>query len=269
MRLMVVFTSVLAMACSTDTFVGPDGGPDASSDGGSGGGDSSVVDASIDVASCAPTWCTTNPPAATASCTDFDESTALPSDWTPDVTNGGSVALVSSPADQCLSLHSHLAQVTGTAGAARVNHVAAISTSSAHATLALDVYLPKTDAGGTVFYFAIRTNALSIGLVQRSDGTWWLQSSLGTSTLTSELAQQGPVRGAFTRMVLDVIYQPSAVTATLSYRRADNNNLDLLNANGSAISLGSSVSFLVGTAATTQTGNDLDAYYDDVVTALQ
>ncbi|HEY2370803.1 MAG TPA: hypothetical protein VGH87_30630, partial [Polyangiaceae bacterium] len=206
MRLTVVFMSLLAAACSTETFGGADGGPDASEEGGS-GGDSSVVDASIDVASCAPTWCTTNPPPATSLCTDFDESTAIPTAWTQDVTNGGSVELVSSPADQCLGVHSHLPTVTGTAGAARISHAAPISLSTVHAALALDVYLPKTDAGGTVFYFAIRMNALSIGLVQRTDGSWWLQSTLGTNTLVSQLAQQGPVRGAFTHMVLDVMYQ--------------------------------------------------------------
>ncbi|HEY2370700.1 MAG TPA: hypothetical protein VGH87_30105, partial [Polyangiaceae bacterium] len=61
----------------------------------------------------------------------------------------------------------------------------------------------------------------------------------------------------------------SSVTATLSYHRADDDSTDQINANGSAVSVGSSVSFLVGTDATTQTANDLDAYYDDVVTMPQ
>ena len=69
-------------------------------------------------------------------------------------------------------------------------------------------------------------------------------------------------------MVLDVTYQTSQVSATLTYRRADDNS-DTIDANSAAISVGSTVSFLVGMNATTQTSSALDAYYDNVLTVLQ
>jgi len=114
----------------------------------------------------------------------------------------------------------------------------------------------------------IRGGGVSIGLVQRADGTWWLQSSLGTNTLAAPLASQGPTRGAFTHMVLDVTYLVNQVNATLTYRRADGNS-DSINANGAAITLQSSVSFIAGMAASTSTTTAVDAYYDDVITTLQ
>ena len=172
MRRFLLAASMLAIGCSTDTFEGPDGGSDGG-DGGSSGGDAVATDASIDVASCAPTWCSIGAQPPGSFCTDFDESSALPDNWIQDAPNG-SLNVVASPAEQCQSLHAHLGQVTGTSGAARLNHVATVvSTTSTHATLTLDVMLPQTDGGGLVFYFGIRTGTLSIGLVQRADGTWW------------------------------------------------------------------------------------------------
>jgi len=255
---------MLAIGCSTDTFVTGDGGT-----GDGGGGDAIVADAPIDVASCQPTFCATGAQPPNAFCTDFDESNVLPSDWSPELTVG-TVDLSASPAETCQSVHAHLAQVGGTTGAARIIHSKNVpGTLPVHVTLSLDVMLPKVDAGGTVFFFVIRGGGVSIGLAQRADGTWWLQSSLGTNTLASPLAQGGPIRGSFTHMFLDVTYSASSVSASLQYKRADNNNDDAVQANAAAISLQTSVSYIVGLAAATSTQNALDAYYDDVITTMQ
>ena len=172
---------MLAVGCRADTFVADDGGTgDGSSD--------AATDVPLDVASCTPTWCVANSQANEV-CADFDESNLPPSDWSSEITVG-SVDVTASPAEQCQSLHAHL-------------------------------------------------------------------------------AQGGPVRGKFTHMVLDVTYSGSSTSASLQYQRADNNNNDAVQANAAAINLSTSLSFIVGLAASTQTQNALDAYYDDVVATLQ
>jgi hypothetical protein len=270
MRRFLAGLSMVLMGCTADTFIGPDGSTPG--DGGGGGGDSGTTpDAPFDAASCAPGWCKTQTLQPGTFCTDFDESTTMPADWSAENSNGFT-NFVTSPAEQCLSLHAHMGAAPA-ASTARIVHVSTLLTSgtSVHATLTLDVMLPKNDSGGQVFFYAIRTTtpALSIGLVQRADGTWWLQSSLGTNTLTATLASAGPVRGAFTHMQLDVAYTTSGVAATLAYRRGDNNNSDTITANGSAIAIPTQLTFVVGLEAASQTTSGIDAYYDDVLTLSQ
>ena len=263
----IPFLAVLTMGCSTDTFVGTDGSPGADA----GTGDAIAADvATIDVAACAPTWCSTQPQMANQLCTDFDKSSTLPLDWGLE-TSGGPVSLSISPADQCQSLHSHMPIITATGGsAARLIHATNVQfPTGVHAVLTLDVFLPVNDPGGPMYYFALRGGGVSVGLFERPDGTFWLQSTQTQNTLAVPLASQGPVRGKFTPMTLDVTYEPNQLSAALTYRRGDDNSEQQINGNGNVVQLSGTVTFAVGMYATSTTTTAVDAYYDDILAFAQ
>jgi hypothetical protein len=251
---------VVVCSCSTDTFVGGDGSADASSD-------TSAADAS-----CGPSFCATQALSQGTVCTDFDESSSVPTDWTQELLHGGSVSITSSSADACQSLQALMpsqpdAGQTGNS-LARISKLMTVAGTSAHATLDLDVLLPTNDTMSYAFFFGIRAGNVTIGLTHHGDPYWFVSSSPASVNLA--LATAGPVLGKWTHMTFDLKYETAQTTVSLTYVRADTNAQD--NVTGSApvgaTGVPNAVTFQVGIEAPGFVETNLAASYDNVIATL-
>jgi hypothetical protein len=230
------------------------------------GADSQAIDAKPVDAGC-PSFCATHTPMA-GTCSDFDESSAIPSTWTVVTNSGGSVTISEAEAVSCSnSLSADLPQVTlgsVTSADALADTPFALSSAST-ASLDLEVYLPDNDTKSYVTFFALKLgDGAALGLQHHGDAFWFLGNSSYTSSINVSLTT-APLVGAWNHMTLTVVYGPSAGSATLTYEGEDHamHTVNFTGATSSGSASGGTA--IVGMSAPGQTEAEFTAYYDNVI----
>jgi hypothetical protein len=258
------------------TTPGPDGAADGTSMSDTGSADTKPMDARRDTAPDAktpfdagcPSFCATHTP-KNGTCDDFDESKAVPSDWTVVVNDGGSVAISEAEAFSCSSsLSAYLPMIT-------ISSVMAASALAENAfkvgstvTLDLEVYLPDNDMTSFVTYFALRLgNDAALGLQHHGDGDWFLGNSSTSFPINTALPMP-PLVGAWNHMALAIDYSTSAGSATLTYEGSDLTAQSVMFSGATETGAYPDGTAIVGMSAPFETEAAFTAYYDNVIVRI-
>ena len=182
------------LACSTDTFVGPDGGSaDAAPPDDAGHADASGEAGVADA--CAGFVCTAG------LCASFDQSLELP--FADNSTGGGATAITTDHAVSCpAALEADLPQTGASFARAAASAMAPASTgTTAHVVVDAYVWLPA-NANGAFAAMAIRSGASDqVQITHDTSNSWHLH--VGASDRDAPIT---PVEGAWNHMILDVTF---------------------------------------------------------------
>jgi len=245
------------LACSTDTFTGPDG---ATADGGSDGLSGDSGGSCETPASCPPN----------AQCSTFDGTDKSIAPFSNISQNGGNVTFESDVVVTCpqaLVAFSAASTATnpslgGIGSTGQLNIPSAV----AHARVELDVILPKNPTGSAAFLFMYpNTDAMhGVGLVW-SGGTWLVHNAV-----TNDDNTISPRTDAWNHIALDVKFSASGGTGMIE--------LDYIDANGKpqtstmphttlsgTVPTVSSITFGAGVIPTGGTSGPMTMHIDDVV----
>lgn len=274
MRSLLFFglAALLPMACSPDTFdsdAGVDGSSDDGQVGDGAGGDATSGDAGCNAND---SFCSAvNTPHGFCADFDLDLENTLPSPWN-DYTNAGYIRVVSNEWLSCphalgamLPLQDGGVSPDGgwRAAAARgaINALNALTS----ATLELDAYLPSDDHTFLTFFALVAAtstgNTFAIGLSHHAQG-WYLDSS-STDPFVSVALPTPPPANAWSHMKLDVPYNDTTGTVSLSYVDASNDTIVVTSPPIQTVGV-LGVSASVGLQSPGVTENAFTAYYDNV-----
>jgi hypothetical protein len=249
---------VALAACSTDTFVGPDGsvgdsGPDdvRSNEGGS-----------VDASPCNPTPLTCTPNQV---CNTFDQSQPTLAPFGDASQNGGAVTFTSDQFMTCPHAVAAMApQTTGQARGAFGASAAITGVAVTHARVELDVLLPKNVTGSTAFVFLYANSDTShgVGLVNQG-GNWFV-----LDTTSGQNQGIDPRVGAWNHVALDVTFSESSNLGKVELDYIDSSGKPQIESFGSQTLVGTtiqSVAFIAGVVPYGTTTAPTTAYFDDVV----
>jgi hypothetical protein len=255
----------------------PDGAADSTSMSDTGSADTKPMDARRDTAPDAkkpfdagcPSFCATHTP-KTGTCNDFDESNAVPSDWTVVVNDGASVTVSEAEAFSCSnSLSAYLPMITtSTVMGASALAENAFKASGSTVTLDLEAYLPDNDMKSFVTYFALKLgNDPALGLQHHGDGNWYLGNS-STSFPINMALPMPPLVGAWNHMILAIDYTTSAGSATLTYAGSDSTPQSVMFSGVTETGAYPDGAAVVGMSAPFETEAAFTAYYDNVIVRI-
>jgi hypothetical protein len=239
--------------CSTDTFIGADGG-----------GDDARAEASCASAFCANTQAT--------SCNDFDETA---NGWTNDSTIGFTMGTTQSTSTSCPSaLQIIMPSMPANVGEPHAYAIGALG-APGDVTVVLDALLPNipiTDSGFVdgVAFFALRATTdggWSVRLERSGDTAWFLRSHQGLTTVNST-SVPNLLTEVWNHMTLIVHYATdSGGTASLTYQTSGTNtNTVTINGHPTLPNTGASqvTSFAVGAGALSAISQSYTFLYDSI-----
>lgn len=254
--------ALLMTACSTDTFVGPDGSTGSDT----GGGDA--------VTPCTPSFCAN---AKATTCDDFDTATTK---WVDDPTNSANI-IVGSTQDTATSCPNALsvvlpAMAQPAAGVEPHGYVLTPLGNPGDVTVVLDAFLPNipSTSGNVdgVTFFALRATldgTWSVRLERSGDTAWFLRLHQGSSGQNAQVTNI--LTGAWNHMTLTVHYKDDGTgSASLTYQTQGNGQLTatipgqptLPNTGAQQAS-----SFVVGAAALSAISQSYTFLYDSITIA--